>query len=139
MNLQPMIDRLKAQCPAFKIVGGMAEFDASLSAPATTPACYVIPQSDTADESQGLSFGLQTVRVDFAILIAVRNAKSTGGKESLTDLDALRVAIRAALLHWLPTGATQPIAYTSGNLLDFQPGLMWWQDGYQTAHHIRST
>lgn len=139
MNLTTVIDRIKAQCPEFKVIGGMAEFDTSLSAPAATPACYVIPQGEKPDDTQGIKFALQTVSIDFAVLICLRNAKSGQGQSSFDDLEPLRISVRNAIYGYTPTDATAMISFTGGQLLDFQPGLMWWQDGYQTAHHIRST
>lgn len=139
MNLSAVIDRLKTSCPEFRVIGGMAEFDASLSAPTATPACYVLPQGDRADEAQGIKFAIQTVTVDFAILLCVRNAKGLHGQSAFDDLEPLRQSVRNAIYGYTPPDATAMISFTGGQLLDFQPGLMWWQDGYQTAHHIRST
>lgn len=140
MNLAPIVDRIRAQCPAFKVVGGIAELDAALQASAPAmPACYVSPMDEQVTETLGANYTLQSVEIEFGVLIAVRNAKSSAGAESLADLDTLRQSLRAALLNHTPSGAMQPIRFTRGALIDFQPGLMWWQDGYKTAHHIRST
>jgi hypothetical protein len=139
MNLVPIIDRIKTLCPAFKVVGGVAEFDANLTAPPATPACYVVPQGETADQVQGMKFALQTVQVDFGVFFCLRNARDSNGQASFDDLESLRQSVREAIYGWQPVGATALIRATGSQLFDFQPGLMWWQDGYQTAHHIRST
>lgn len=137
MNLQPVIDRIKAQCTGFKVVGGAAEFDMALQGAPAAPACYVIPQSEDADGSTATStYVFQTVTVNFGVIYAVRNAKSSAGQEGIADLETLRAAVRTALLGWQVASNTKPITFAGANLLDFQPGLMWWQDGFTTTHHI---
>lgn len=136
MNLQSVVDRIKAQCPGFKVVGGAAEFDIALQAAPAAPACYVIPQREDAEPSPATAFILQTVTVEFGIVYAVRNAKSSAGQEGIADLETLRASVRTALMGWQPITATKPITFAGATLLDFQPGLMWWQDGFTTAHRI---
>lgn len=140
MNLSSIVSRIDALCPAFKVVGGAADLDAALTASApAAPACYVVPLADTTVQTVGTAFVLQTVEVEFGAIIVLRNTRSSAGSEGLADLDTLRQSLRDALLNHTPTGAVQPITFTHGALFDFKPGLMWWQDGYRTAHHIRST
>lgn len=137
MNLQSIIDRIDTQCTGFKVVGGAAEFDMALQGAPAAPACYVVPAREEADRSSATStYVLQTITVDFAIVYAVRNSKSSAGQSGIADLETLRAAVRGAILGWQPATATKPITFAGGSLLDFQPGLMWWQDGFTTTHHI---
>lgn len=136
MNLQTIVDRIKAQCPGFKVVGGAAEFDIALQGAPASPACYVVPQSESVDSSTATAFILQTITVDFSIFYAVRNVKSSAGQEGIADLETLRASVRTAIMGWQPATATKPITFAGAALLDFQPGLMWWQDGFTTAHRI---
>jgi hypothetical protein len=139
VNLAPIIAAIDAGCPLFKAVGGAAEFDAEADGVKTTPACFVIPLSESADQNLMLNGNLQRIDVDFGVCIVVKHARNASGM--LADLETLRTSVRTALAGKTLTTetASQPIRFTGGQLLNFQPGLMWWQDGFKTAHHIQST
>lgn len=138
MNLAPIIAEIRTVCTVFKAVGGVAEFDAAADGVKTTPACYVVPLSEQAEDNQQLYGNLQRVNVDFGVCIIVKHARAA--EEMLNDLESLRSSVSSALIGKTLTteSNSMPIQFTGGQVLDFQPGLMWWQDGYRTAHHIHS-
>lgn len=136
MNLAPIIAAIDAGCPLLKLVGGAAEFDEAADGIKTTPACFVIPLSETAGENVLVNGNLQRIDVDFGICLVVKHARKSSGM--LAELETIRTSVRTALVGKTLTTetASQPIRFTGGQLINFQPGLMWWQDGFKTAHHI---
>lgn len=134
-----MVDRIRAQCPGFLRVGGAADLGAALDGVTTAPACFVVPLAEQVTETQhGPQRVVQTVTVTVGVLLVIKNVQAAAGAPALSGLETLRAAVRACLLGWMPAGAHVACVFAGGELADFQPGLMWWQDGYKTAHHIQS-
>ncbi|MDP2808641.1 MAG: hypothetical protein Q8O34_00665 [Rhodocyclaceae bacterium] len=138
MNLAPIIARIDAQCPAFKLVDGVAEFAALTGNPMATPACYVVPLSENDAGEDDLDAEYQRVAARFGVCLAAGNVRSAGGRDALDDLQSLRQSVRAALLGWAPDGFDMPVLFDRGELLAIKPGLVWWQDAYRTAYPIES-
>lgn len=138
MNLAPVIARIATQCPGFLLVGGAADFSGVDGTPRATPAAFVVPLAERARPSEGFGEDFQIVDATFGILLAVTNVASRGGAEGVTDLEALRAEVRAALLGWIPAGGGAPLAFERGDLLEFRPGLLWWQDAWRGACSIES-
>ncbi len=138
MDLASIVTRIKAQCSAIHLVGGAAELDAAMEGVTTTPAAFVLPQSETAGADEGLDALYQIVSLEFGVVLCVRNVRDVAGNSSLTGLDPLRAAVRAALLGWTPTGAALPIEFGGGILYKLQPGELWWLDTYRTAYTLEA-
>lgn len=138
MNLQLVIDRLRAQCPGFRLVGGAAELGAAVQSAAVAPACYVIPQTERAGEPEDLDATFQIVEIEFAVVIVSRLARQGAGQEAVADIETLRAAVRAALFGWWPDGMQSPVEFAAGSLIDFKPGELWWQDAWRTSLAIEA-
>ena len=59
------------------------------------------------------------------------------GAAANVDLEALRAAVRTALLGW-SAPSCDPFEFAAGGLLAFRDGFLWWQDAYRTAYDITS-
>lgn len=141
MDTNPIITRLRsATGAAFKLVGGAADFDAAADALAASPACFVIEQANSAGENSTCGVITQRVDVHLGVLLAVPMLRDSRGDADKSALEVARAAARGALLGWTPgtPGEHDPITYAGGQLLDFTPGLLWWQDSYRTTHTISS-
>lgn len=138
MNLAPIIERLKSQVIGLNIVGGAAGIAAaSVSLPAA-PAAYVIEEKNTTGENEIANDVHQRVEVTLSVFLAVKNAKDSRGESGQGDLETLRQAARDALLGWSPQSGVEPLTYMGGELFRFEPGHIWWREGWRTAHYIRS-
>lgn len=138
MNIEPLIARIAAECPQFKLIEGVAEFAALVGQPKALPACYVVPLSESDAGDDDFDGDYQRVDARFGVCIAAGNVCSPGGREALNDLQALRQAVRDALLGWVPAGFDMPALFDRGELLAIKPGLVWWQDSWRTAYPIKS-
>lgn len=138
MNLAAIISRIESQVTALKIVGGAAEIVAASEALAASPAAFVLEELNAAGENNVANDTHQRVEVSLSVFLAVKNAKDSRGEAGQGDLETLRLAVRAALLGWSPAAGIEPLTYTGGELFRFEPGLIWWREGWRTAHYIRS-
>ncbi len=138
MNLAAIITRLETQVTALKIVGGAAEIAAASAALPASPAAFVIEETDRAGENAVANDIHQRVDVSLSVFLAVKNAKDSRGEAGQGDLETLRLAVRAALLGWAPATDIEPLTYAGGELFRFDPGLIWWREGWRTAYYIRS-
>lgn len=139
MNLAPIVDRLVAQCPGLKLVGGSANFEQALQTLATFPAAFVLPAKESATTNPFMDQVVeQTVSMEFGVVLAVRDLSDTKGGAAIDALDPVRSPVRDALLKWTPDGATDGIEFLRGELFLFENGVMWWADVYRTAYMIRS-
>ena len=138
-----MIDAVIARLavrPELKLVAGAAEFQAaSASNPKAAPAAYVFLLSEVASPNSLGNVGvLQRVQAHIGVSIAVRNVADAQGAASGQDLQAVRQAVKVALLGWPPAAGHEPLERVSSDLLAFRDGYLWWQDVYATAYYDRS-
>lgn len=139
MNPASIITRLRAECPTLRAVGGAAEYDVAANGITVTPAAYVVPMAEVADDNILLGHTAQRVVASVGVLIVVSDhASAASGLDGLNSLEAYRIAIRSALLNWPPVPDADPFVFEGGAILDFRPGELWWQDTYRTAYDIRS-
>lgn len=139
MKLASIVARLADRVPAFKLVGGAAEFERAQQALAALPAAFVLPAKDLAQQNQFMGQMVQQqVATRFVVLLAVRNLADGDGAAATDSLEPIRIATRNALLNWTPDGALDGCDYASGDLLAFANGTLWWQDFFNTAYTIRS-
>lgn len=132
MDLAPVVERLRQQCPRFRQVGGAAEYGVVADALTAAPAAYVIEESSRAAPNELLGIVRQQVEVAVGVYLAVRDARDGG----LADLPALRQEVWAALAGWLPAGAIRPLEYREGVLVSVAPGLIWWREVYAASHEL---
>lgn len=140
MNLTPVVARITAECPSFKLVGGAADFGGIEGVPRATPACFILPLAESGEADEGLDEPdfVQRVRAEFGVVVAVTNVASRAGAEGAAALEDLRAELAAALFGWTPGGSLLPLVYVRGDLVEFRPGLLWWQDTWRGAYEIET-
>lgn len=129
--LADIIARLEAVAP-LRLVSGAADFSAAAeSRPKTLPAAYVLPLSEHPQGDDGVGEGVtQVVEATFGVALALSNVSDAKGGAALGDLDAIRQAVREALLGWAPDGCEDGFSYAGGALLGFANNVLWWQDTF---------
>lgn len=131
-----IINRLKAEARALKLVGGAADFaSASETSPRAHPAAYVLPLHERTRGDEEIGCGItQVVEATFGVAIAIVNVSDAKGGAAAADLDAIRQAVREALLGWAPDGSEDGFEYAGGALLGFVGNALWWQDAYSILY-----
>jgi hypothetical protein len=135
MNLDTVIEQLRAYCPSFSgRVGGAARFkrleeNNSLD----VPAAFVIPLDDQPVDRMSLNDVRQRLTESFAVVVAINNTPDERGQAAVnTAHDTIRAELWAALLGWQPDGLGHAsryrgIEYQGGNLLDLDRARLWYQ------------
>lgn len=140
MNLGPIAERIRDECPLFKLVGGAAAFDKAQQGLTTIPAAFVLPAEESALPSPFADgFVQQHVDVAFVVAIAVRNVADATGAAAVDELEPVRLPLFDALLAWTPTGCDTHIEHKSGRFLSFGSGVIWWGDTFATSILRRSS
>jgi hypothetical protein len=134
-----VIARLADQVKDAKLIAGASAFAAAANAnPTAVPALYVIPLRETASDNAGSIWVEQRIDVAIGVIVVVKSVADTKGGAAQSDLDALRRAVCAALLGWLPAGAVEPLIRGESGYLTTNDGHFWWQDTWRTAYYERS-
>ena len=140
MDLEFVINRLKAETSGIRAIGGAADFDAALASNVVLPAVYVIPLGDFADWMEHTGSYDEAEQIDFGVVIGVSNLKDTTGAAAQQSLAPVRLQVRKALAGWVPDDNTgEPIRKVSGRLLRLDgDGRLWWMDRFQFKTYFRS-
>lgn len=133
------IARLKTTVAQLRQVGGAMELDDVLTNDARIdcPAAFVVPLDDLPGGDEAFTGRvIQRVTGTVAIVLCLDNYRDELGEETLMDLNQLRVAVRKALLGWVPDAETgEPVTAGSGRLMEFTGGRTWWADEYQIVYY----
>lgn len=139
LNLALIIEQLRLAVPALRLVGGAAEFERAVQGLTALPAAFVLPARDVGGPSAFMGqITQQQVASDYVVLLAVRNLADDEGAAAIEALRPVRIAVRDALLGWVPDADFDNCEYAAGELLAFENGVLWWQETYRTATVIRS-
>ena len=135
-----VIARLLGISPAvFSLVEGTAELASrGTGAPAALPAAYVFVGEEGSAENERLNGVLQRTEVDLKVVIITGNVSDASGGAAAADLEALKAAVRTALLGWQPTGADDIITSVGGELVRARDGLVWWEMTFATAFYLEA-
>lgn len=134
-----IIARLEAIDPAtFRIVDGAAAFAAVKEKPRALPAAYVFVKEEASDSTaRATGPVLQRVETDVAVLIIAGNVSDARGAAASADIDALKAAVRGALVGFVPDATNgEPVQHLSGQLVKFAGGTVWFEDVYATATYL---
>lgn len=133
MDMNPIEARLRTRLSALRTVGLSADLDAALGGVVAVPAAFVLPLADSASDLGMTGSTGQRVVQAFSVLLCVSNRRDAKGSAALTDLHALRMALREALVGWVPDADNgEPVTYTAGRLLKMDgDGRLWWIDEFQ--------
>ena len=139
MDLTPILARLQDQLGGFKKVGSAADLDAIGQGVIPAPSCYLVPMSESAEESSLLGAYEQRLTVGFSVILVCANKRDATGEAALAHLEGLRAQIKAALLNWSPQPEIgEPVRFSAGHLLRFDDGLLWWSDDFNVNSYWRS-
>lgn len=139
MELEPIIARIRAECPIFKMVGGAAEFGLLAETLTIAPGVFVLPTSEDADPSPYANqITQQQIHDEFDVCIAARNLKDRTGRAANEALQPLRDTLFDALLGWVPAEDYDNIEFRRGRFVTFEQNILWWTDTFSTGHLIRS-
>ena len=121
-------------------VYGSVSFQAAISAGAIKRhTAFVLPGQDNAQASRLAGQVVdQQVSATFGVLFAVRNVADAIGFAGNAALYALRNAVLASLLNWVPDVRFDAVNYANGRLQSFANQTLWWQDNYVTKFNIRA-
>lgn len=138
LRLAPWIERIAAEVPALRAVGGAADLSAIQRGVVAAPSAWIIPVAETARDSETVSIVSQRVNATVGIVIAVSNLRDARGAAAQDGLADIRIAIREALLGWAPDADHDPATFARGRLLSLSDQVLWWQDEYFTGYHMRT-
>lgn len=139
MDVSPFITRLAAQLTGFTAIAGAADLDAAIEALPNAPAAYVLPLAETAEESALLGVTDQRITQDVGVVLVVSNLRDAAGSAAAAELAARRLAVRGALVGWVPDPVNgEPVQFVGGALLQFAQSRLWWRDVFRVTTYYRS-
>lgn len=143
-NVTPIIERLREQVPALKLVGGAADRVAvEQSATLTTPAAFVILAAEDIQTTKASGLMVHGVRARIDVIYQIRHYRDGSRGFAHTDaLESVVAAGRAALNNWRPTGpegATVELMTGAGRaqLLALRERDQWWLDPFEVEYRSR--
>ncbi len=141
MDLTEWVDRLKAECPEF----GNRIFlldDLLLANPKDLPTAFVMPLQDESDRnrySEECHFQTGTSIVSVRACIKNTTVRDAGNTTGTVGIETLKQSIRAALRGWKPTNSKNAVDHVIGQILDFDEGVIWWEEQFIIATQIQTT
>lgn len=132
MDLSLIVSRLKAELSALRSVGASADLDAAIEGAVAMPAAFVLPLAEMAVDLAMTGPTGQCITQAFGVLHVLSNKRDAQGGAALDDLKAHRLALRAALVGWVPDEASgEPVTFAGGRLLRLDgDGRLWWIDEF---------
>lgn len=131
MNLQAVIEQIKANCPLFGgRVAGAAEFAASKDQVwMDLPACYVIPLEESAGENTISNALRQLITEQVGVVVEFDNRADRRGQSVAETFEDMKAGIFAAVLNWRldPQRAARGLEYAGSRLLDFDRARLFYQ------------
>jgi hypothetical protein len=139
VDVTPIVTRLRAQLTGFPVIAASADADAAIDTAPATPAAYVVPLAETAEAPDLVGVHHQRLLQEFGVVLVVANLRDATGLAAAAELQTRRLAVRAALLGWAPDASNgEPVAFTSGAILQFKDSRLWWRDVFRVFADFRS-
>lgn len=102
--------------------------------PSTGAELYVVPVAERPGQNRrGGGQVLQEIVVTFGVVTAIRAINDPDGARSREQLEVVRQQIRAAIFGWIPPGAQTAVLLANSDLVQVQPGAIWWVDRFTTT------
>ena len=136
MNTTPYINRLRAQCPGFKFIGGALDLNESTLLATTYPAAFVLPMGEHAEANQMTGRHTQLLHQSWGVILTLKAVRTSANDQS-AELQTLRAQIRSALMGWTPDADTAPLEFATGQLISLESGLLLWQDDFTTSTYLQ--
>lgn len=139
MDIDLIVTRLKERLTGLKSIGASADLEASVDGVVALPAAFVLPISEDARTTAMLGMTESRVTEVFGVVHVLSNRRDAQGSAAMSDLFELRLALRTALVGWVPDLATgESVHYTSGRLINLDgKGRLWWIDQFQLTTYFR--
>lgn len=133
MDLSLITTHLRAQLTGLRSVGSAADMEAAMNGVAALPAAFVLPLAESGADIDVLSSTYQRVLQTFGVVHGTSNRRDAAGGAALDDLHALRLALRTALVGWVPDAANgEAVSFTGGRLLRLDgDARLWWMDEFE--------
>ena len=124
--------------PVFAIIDGAIGLAAVKTVPDAVPAAYVFVKEEASAPTDRMTGPvLQRVETDLAVLIIAGNVSDAQGAAAAVDLEALKAAVRGALIGYVPAATNgEPVQHVSGQLVQFKGGYAWHEDLYSAATYL---
>jgi hypothetical protein len=144
-DVQPVVDRLKAQVKSLRLVGVAADYAAVKGLrDFVPPSAYVLLARETFDANPpGHGLRNQQVRVAqhgrvaLGVVVAARNYREQAGGQLAGALQTLLGDVRAALAGWVPdVSGARPLQLQRGDLLQYDDATALWCDVWTTQTFI---
>lgn len=134
MDYAPAVERIRAQCPGYKLVDFAASFEAlrARGMPAL-PAAFVLHGPERGSPNQlGSGAVHNKVRFRFRVYHLVKYAGDALGGEAMDILEPLRSPLQDALLAWkLPSpNADSPVEFDEADFVQFLNGVLVFYDQF---------
>jgi hypothetical protein len=141
MDLSPIVAHLKVQLTGLRAVGASAELELAQAGGVAMPAAFVLPLAEAASDMGLLTSTAQKVQVSFGVVHCLANRRDPQGGAALGDLHAMRMALRTALVGWVPDVSNgEAVSFTSGRLLQMDgDGRLWWMDEFELTTYYWSS
>lgn len=140
MDLSPILARLKTQLNGLKSIGQSADLAAAKTGMLALPGMFLVPLKEVGSADDMTSSTSQQIVQTFGVVIGVRNQRDAGGAAALDELHPWRMALRTALVGWVPDEQTgEAVHFTSGSLLEIDTEMrLWWMDEFNLTTYYWS-
>lgn len=139
--IQVIIDRLKAAAPGLAAVLPAEELD--LITKGTAPrhgTVFVLPFREAGEENQRATGGFrQLVHVQFLTALVTRRHDDARGGAKVTQSDALKAEVEAALAGWAPYQGSALVELVAGKVASLGNGASIDVRTWQTTRTIKRT
>lgn len=144
MNFEPfdtglVVERLKAQVPDLREVGGAADYAAVQELRGfATPSAFVIFAGESGGGAGPRGARVQPAATRFGLALAVRNYRPGAGDQLGDELRKYIGLTRLALIGWVPPvpGATA-LAWEAGEVMDYDHSTVLYVESYQLTHLLQ--
>jgi hypothetical protein len=140
MDLSLILTRLQAELTGLRSVGASAELALAQAGGVAMPAAFVLPLGEAGADMGLLTSTAQKVQQTFGVVHCLANRRDPQGGAALADLHALRMALRTALVGWVPDVSNgEAVSFTTGHLLQMDgDGRLWWMDEFELTTYYWS-
>ena len=139
MNFEPfdtglIVRRIEAAVPELHGVGGAADYAAVKDLRGfRTPSAYVIfsDEENTGKIPTSIGVTTQEARVQFGVVLALRNYGERRGEPMFEQARKLIGAVRTALIGHKPDAGARVVGWMAGAVLDYDASVLLFADRYQ--------
>lgn len=150
MDYTAVVDRLRQECPAYRLVDFAASFEAlkERGLPAL-PAAFVLPAKESGSRNKNAGGVHNAVRFRFRVFTMCKFAGDQLGGKALDILAPLRTQVRAALLAWrlpvppdpapgeLISKPDSAVEFGEADFVQFADGILVFYDQFEFDGYYR--